>query len=135
MCYSVAMKQKSEIVIPEGMKPQPEDHEIDIAWILAKHYECIIEFLRPSAGYKMKTPDIVMDGIMWEIKSPTGRSQKFTIQDQFKGLKQSRNLIIDGRRTKLDDILIQRQIELEMSRHTRVGRVIFITKQSIIVEC
>lgn len=134
MCYSVAVERKSEVVIPESMRPQPENHEIEIAWILARHYQCIIEFLRPSAGYKMKTPDIVMDGIMWEIKSPTGSSRKATVEYQFKGLKQSRNLVIDGRRTKLDDEFINKQIVLEISRHSRIGKVIFITKRNAIVE-
>jgi hypothetical protein len=128
------MHRSPEVIIASRLAPKPEAHEIGIAWILANHFTCTIEFLQPSAGYKMKTPDIVMGGILWEIKSPTGRSQQSTIQAQFKGLKQSRNLIIDGRRTKLDDALIEKQIALEMSKHTRVGKVLFITKLLEIIE-
>jgi hypothetical protein len=126
--WNYQMTRKPEVVIPDTIKPRPEAHEIEVAWILAKHYACIVEFLQPSAGYKMKTPDIVMSGLMWEIKSPTGASRRLTIQGQFKGLKQSRNLVIDGRRTKLSDSLIQKQIATEIARHTRVGNILFITK-------
>jgi len=65
------MSCNPEVLVSESIKPRPEVHEIEVAWILARHYCCIVEFLQPSAGYKMKTPDIVMNGLMWEIKSPT----------------------------------------------------------------
>jgi hypothetical protein len=107
---------------------------VAVAWVLANYYRCTIEFLQPIASYKTKTPDIVMNGIMWEIKSPTGNSQKSTVEYQFKGLKQSRNLIIDGRRTKLNDTFIKAQIALEITRHSRVGRILFITKADEIIE-
>jgi hypothetical protein len=86
------------------------------------------------AGYKTKTPDIVMNGVMWEIKSPTGSSKKSTIEYQFKGLKQSRNLVIDGRRTKLGDAFIEDQIKREITRHSRVGKVVFIAKSGAVIE-
>ena len=127
-------RQKASVIIPDGMKPEPEDHELTVARILAKHYSCVVEFLQPVASYKTKTPDIVMNGLMWEIKSPTGNSRKSTVEYQFKGLKQSRNLVLDGRRTSLSDAFIRRQIEQEIARHSRVGRVIFITKSSTVIE-
>lgn len=123
-----------EVIIPDSIKPLPEEHEVKVAWILAKHFKCIVEFLQPRLGYKMKTPDIVMNGVMWEIKSPTGYSKKNTIEYQFKGFKQSRNLIIDGRRTKLDDDFIYKQIQAEKDKHGKPGRILFITKKGKIVE-
>lgn len=50
------MKQATDVIIPAGMKPQPEEHEVEIAWVLARHYHCIIEFLQPIASYKTKLP-------------------------------------------------------------------------------
>jgi hypothetical protein len=127
-------RQKADVIIPDSIKPKPEDHELAVAWILAKHYICIVEFLQPVAGYKTKTPDIVMNGIMWEIKSPTGNSKKSTVEYQFKGLKQSRNLVLDGRRTKLSDTFIKAQTQQEIARHTRVGRIILIAKSGAVIE-
>jgi hypothetical protein len=128
------MPQNADVIIPDGMKPLPEEHEIEIAWILARHYRCVVEFLQPTAGYKMKTPDIVMNGVMWEIKSPLGWSARSTVEFQFRsGLRQARSLVIDGRRTKLEDGLLQRQITAEKRRHRRCDRVIYISKDGKVV--
>jgi len=52
--------------------------------------------------YKRKTADIVMFGVLWEIKSPIGAS-KSTISNQFQvASRQSRNVVIDTRRTALE---------------------------------
>lgn len=127
-------RQKADVIIPDGMKPIPADHELAVALILARHHNCLVEFLQPVAGYRTKTPDIVMNGIMWEIKSPTGNSKKSTVEYQFKGLKQSRNLVLDGRRTRLDDVFLRSQIKQEIARHSRVGRVLFISKSDAVIE-
>lgn len=101
--------------------------------MLAKHFRCTVEFLQPSRGYKQKTPDIVMNGLMWEIKSPTGSSRKSTIETQFGGLKQARNLVIDSRRTKLEEDFIIRQIQIEASKR-RTGKLLLISKESKVVD-
>lgn len=129
------MKQYPSVIVPKHISPRPESHEREIAWILARHFQCRIEFLIPIDSYKTKTADIVMNGIMWEIKSPKGNSVTSTIQAQFKrGAKQSRSLIIDGRRTKLTDTYIQKQIILELRHRSRIKRVIYITKSSKVNE-
>lgn len=129
------MKQRAEVIIPENMTPPPEKHEIEIAWILAKHYNFVVEFIEPMDSYKFKTPDALMNGVMWEFKSPLGFSKKHTIQRQLKvALKQSRNAVLDGRRTKLTDEFILDQIRREIPRHSRVGKIIFITKSNGIIE-
>ena len=129
-----ANKKDGKVLIPDNIRPYPEVHEIEIAEILARYYSADVEFLLPIGGYKIKTPDIVMNGTLWEIKSPTGSSRKSTVQSQFKGLRQSRNLIIDGRRTPLSDETMRQQIAREIAIHTRVGRILFITKTVDIFE-
>ena len=127
------MKRMPDVIIADTIRPEPEQHEKEIAWILVRHFRCTVEFLQPNGGYKVKTPDIVMNGLMWEIKSPKGSSRKNTIESQFKGLKQSRNLIIDCRRTKLAELLVLSQIEKESLRH-RVGKVIVIGKSGNVLD-
>ncbi len=122
----------NKIIIPDGASPLPELHEIKVAKILAGHFRTDIEFLTPNLGYKMRTPDISMLNREWEIKSPTGAS-RYTIKEQFRGLRQSRNLVIDGTRTRLLDAKIIEQIKFEITKHHRVGQVIFITKTGDVV--
>lgn len=129
------MKQRAEVIIPENLASLPEKHEIEIAWILARHYKFVVEFLKPTDSYKSKTPDVVMDGVMWEFKSPLGSSRKHTVQYQLRiALRQSRNIVLDGRRTKLDDGFIINQLRLEIRRHNRIKSVLFITKSNKIIE-
>ena len=122
------------VFIADTIKPAPEQHEIEVAWILARWHGCTVEFLRPTRGYKVKTADIVMNGVMWEIKSPTGTSSK-TIENQLKkGAHQSRYIVIDGRRTKLADDDIQKKIVAFIHEHTRMKKVILVSKQEEVLE-
>jgi hypothetical protein len=123
-----------QVIIPTGHPNPPETHEIDVAWILARFFSTTVEFLIPVDDYKRKTADIVMLGVEWEIKSPTGKS-KNTIGYQFRrASKQSKFIVFDGRRTSIDDIKIQDGIRLEMTKRTTIRRVIFITKSSEVLE-
>ena len=101
-----------QVIIPVNHPSPPEQHEIDAAWILARHFQCAVEFLTPVDDYKRKTADIVMLGIQWEMKSPIGAS-KSTIGNQFSiAKKQSRNIIIDTRRTAIEYEKIEKVIEI-----------------------
>lgn len=129
------MNQKANVIIPYNMNVEPEPHEIEVAWIMANNYNCVVEFLKPINSYKIKTADFVMNGLLWELKSPTGNSKRHTIEDQFskaKGKKQ--NLIIDGRRTKLDDVLVMQKIKFELEKHRSIRKLIYITKTSLVLE-
>jgi len=124
----------SEVVIPSCLDVLPEQHEIDAAWIIAKHYKSVVEFLRPTDGYMVKTPDIQMGGILWEMKSPVGKS-KTTIEAIIrKATKQSKHIIIDCRRTALDDEEIEKKIRFEISKRHGIKKVLIITKSKIVVE-
>jgi hypothetical protein len=128
-------KKNAQIVIPNNLTPPPEDHEIKIARILAEHYNCIVEFLKPINSYKIKTPDFVMNGLLWEIKSPIGNSKKHTIKDQFKNAKgKMHHLVIDGSRTKLSDDFIEGRIRFELNTHRSVKKMLFIKKSGEVIE-
>ena len=126
----------SKVIVPIQHPNPPEPHEIEVAHILAKHYNCTVEFLIPIDDYKRKTPDIVMLGRPWEIKSPTGDSRKYMVKYQFaRASKQhARSLIFDGRRTKLPDDFLLEQVRKELAIRRRTREVIYITKSSKIIE-
>jgi len=122
-----------EVIIPPGLNP--EQKEKDVAKILAKHYSVVIEFIKPSDGFKIKTPDIVMNGVLWEIKNPRGQSRKNIIRNQFSsGGKQSRHLVINGQHTSLNDSFLVRAIQRELTMRRRKYKVIFITKDGDVIE-
>lgn len=73
-------KQKikvGKIIIQNGI--YPEKHELETANIFTKLGKDV-EFIAPSKTRKAKTPDVIIDGMNWEIKSPLG-SSKYNIQN------------------------------------------------------
>ena len=123
-----------QVIIPVGHPNPPEPHEVDAALILARHFRCTVEFLIPVDDYKRPSADIVMLGVVWEMKSPIGAS-KATIENQFRrASKQSRQLIIDTRRTTLGDKEIEKAIIRETKKHSSIKKVILIDKYEKVVE-
>jgi hypothetical protein len=123
-----------KVITPVDLRKPLEDYEIDAANILARHYKCDVEFIVPIDDYKRKTADILMQGAMWEIKTPEGAS-KYTIQKQIRrASKQAKNIVIDTRRTKLSDIRIEKDVQTEINRRHNIRKVILINKFDKIVE-
>jgi len=122
-----------QVIFPANNSKPPQPHEIDVADILAHHYHTTVNFLAPIDDYKRKTPDIIMHGVEWEIKCPTG-SSKFTIQRQFqRATKQAKNIIIDTRHSKLDYEYIEKAVHSEIKKRPHIKKIILIDKLKNVV--
>jgi len=107
-------KNRGQVIIPGNHPNPPLPHEVNIASVLAHHFQTIVKFLVPIDDYKRKTADIVMLGVEWELKCPTGASRA-TIGNQFRrASKQAANIVLDTRRTKLDFDTIKKSVLFEM---------------------
>ncbi len=120
-----------KIIIPNGV--YPEKHELETANIFTRLGKDV-EFLAPSKTKRAKTPDVIIDGVTWEIKSPLGNS-KYNIQNQFKrAAHQSRNLIFDSRRTKMTNEYIRNEVAKQMSVRKSIKKLKLITKSGRIID-
>jgi len=125
---------KGKVIIPVGHPNPPASHEEDVAKLLAHHYEATVEFIMPIDDYKRKTPDIMMNGIAWEIKTPKGKSSS-TVSNQIRrASKQASNLVIDTRSTKLKYVEIERRLRFGLSKSTTIKKVIIVDKSGKIIE-
>ncbi len=80
----------------------PEEHEINVARFFADlGYN--ITFLCPSNIKGNFVPDIVMNGIEWEIKCPIGKGKHTIERNINKAVLQSPNIIVDLRRISLPE--------------------------------
>ena len=123
-----------QVIIPAGHPNPPEPHEVDAAWLLASHYHTTVQFLIPVDDYMRKSADVVMLGVQWEIKSPKGDS-KTTIGNQFQfATKQSKRIILDTRRTKLDYEYIVKKVLIEIKKRSSIKKVVLIDKSGKIIE-
>jgi hypothetical protein len=133
--YTVCMvKDKAQVIISPSIKPPPEEHEVSAAWILARHYNCAIEFLKPLGGYKMHTPDFVMMALEWELKSPLGGKRRTIRNNLDLAKEQSPNIVIDTRRTKLEDDWIEADLRRQINIKKRIYRIIMIGKDESVIE-
>ena len=125
---------RAQVVIPPGHPNPPEPHEVDVATILAQHYQTVVQFLIPVDDYMRKSADIVMLGVEWEIKCPRGASRS-TISNQLRwATKQARSVIIDTRHTKLEYDGIEKKVRFEANRKSTIKRAILIDKSGKVVE-
>ena len=74
-----------------------------------------------------------MLGLLWELKSPVGTS-KWTVDKKVKqALKQSENIIFDGRRTIINDNVLENRLRYAIKQHRSIKRLLFITKSEKIL--
>ena len=115
------------IIDISGLNTVPEEHEFDVAKYFASMGKDIT-FLKPSRIPNTHTPDIQMDGLEWEIKSPVGNSKR-TIETNFRqAVKQSHYIIFDLRRIKVPERQCLSQLEKEFAARTYVKRLLVIMK-------
>jgi len=126
------MKNIGKIDVTRISKP-PEKREFETAKFLSQLGKDI-EFIEPSRCKGARTPDIIMDGLKWEIKCPTGKSSR-TIENNFRaGLRQSENIILDIRRCKLYENKSIGEIGRQFKLAKKAKRVIIITKKGKILD-
>jgi len=85
-----------------ALNTPPEQAEFSTAKFFANMGKDIT-FIRPSSIPNHHRPDIVMDGIEWEIKCPEGSSKRTIENNIRKAEKQSHYIILDLRRIKLPE--------------------------------
>ena len=93
-----------------------------------------ISLIPPIEGKRVNTPDMDMSGVIWEMKSPEGKSRN-TIKHTFQNAgKQSGNLIIDLQRCKLMDEEALKDIQYHFNISKRIKRLKVVTKDKKILD-
>lgn len=87
-----------------------------------------VKFIRPSSIPKMHSPDILMDGVEWEIKTPIGDGKRTVESCLRRALKQSQNIIIDLRHTKSSEANNIAKLEKEFHRLPKLKKLYIIKK-------
>lgn len=126
------MSRKYEVIVKTDPEDAPKEHELSAAMLLAYHFKADAIFLRPETK---KTPDIDINGIKWEIKSPKGNAKKTIDNNLRNARKQSLNIVIDLRRAKLHQIKAEARIRYYLSSGPHnIERLVIITKARKIID-
>ncbi|MDO4507902.1 MAG: hypothetical protein Q4B65_00715 [Candidatus Saccharibacteria bacterium] len=119
------------LIIPNNIKPAPTRAELEVAQLLARHFSADARFI---VRMNCKTPDFLINGVEWELKSPTGGGKR-NIQHQFqKGLLQSKYLAIDLRRSKIHISKSLREIDFQFRKTRGIKGLIVIKKDGTVLE-
>ena len=118
-------------ITPNGVSL--EKHEYATVLLLTEMgYD--VELVPRSTREGEHTPDIIIDNVKWEMKSPTGETRN-TIKNNIQGaLRQSVNVILDLRRVKRPMEKCLRDIEREFTHNTKLRRLLVITKSKKVLD-
>lgn len=95
----------------------------------------IIEFVLVSKQDFTKSPDIIIDGVRWEMKSPTTDKLNQIENNLKKANRQSAYIIIDSQRVKhLPDKKIQEFLVSRLRAQKSIERLLFITRQRDVID-
>ena len=127
------MTDKKGIVDISALTTPPEKHELATAKYFAEKGKDIV-FICPSSIPEMYRPDIVMDGVEWEIKAPTGNGKKTIERNMHKAAKQSKFIIFDLRRISLPEKQCLSQLEREFNERGYLRRLLIIKKDGELMD-
>ena len=126
------MRQKpGRTIIPLGVFP--ELHELETAAVfLAQGLD--VEFLVPNRTKGARTPDVKINNILWEMKSPRVSSKKTIANALRRAVKQSHNVIIDARAMKIPESDIERELMRNVPLIKSLKRLILISRTGEIID-
>lgn len=126
------MKKYYKVIVETSEKDRPYDFEMSAAILVAEYFETDVVFLRPTP---LKSPDLKINGQIWELKSPMGNSRNTIKNNVHTARKQSLNLIIDLRRCRLNENKALANVrDCYKKRKRKNGKYIIINKRGKIID-
>jgi hypothetical protein len=123
-------EKDGQIILPARVNVWP--HELDTARALARSGRDV-EFLVKGVGDREKSADILMEGIVWEIKSPRASNIKAVERNVKRARNQASNVIVDSHRMKgVPDAAIERELRRCAREIKGLKRLLFVDRHGIV---
>lgn len=110
-----------------------EQHELTTITFFLEHGKNI-ELIPPSLTPKSKTPDFIMDGVAWEMKSPSGNSLVTIERALHRRLRQSRYIILDLRQMKVSEQKIKQHSQHIFTHARTIKKLKVILKSNQVLD-
>jgi hypothetical protein len=118
-------------IIPNGVIL--EKHEYKTITLLTEG-GADVELIPKSNKKGVRTPDIIMDGLKWELKSPKGKGRWLLENTLQRAVKQSPNIIIDLDRIKIHQSKCLQELEKQFNKSKGVKWLKVITKTKKVID-
>lgn len=126
------LKNTGKIVIPHGIDVW--HHELLTANALAGA-GYTVEFLTNKSVRYVKSPDVLIDGQKWEMKSPKADKLSAVERNLKRATKQSGNIIIDSHRmSKVHDSSIQKLLAQKYKQQKTIKRLLFVNRKRQVID-
>lgn len=125
------MINKGKIIIGAGLNVWP--HEMKTAEALASA-GYTIEFIPRSNNAYERTADVLIDGVIYEIKSPVSHKKSMIQKNLRRALHQSCNVVFDSRRMKdLPNAVIEQEVRQRSVALRTLKHLIYISRRGEVV--
>ncbi len=114
------------------LNKDPYPHEMAIAELFANMNKDVV-FLKPRNIPGAYTPDIKMDGLEWEIKSPDGKSDRTIRRNIHKASTQSKNIIFDLSRIGIAEEKCIKELKNAFESSNHIRNMIIVTKSKQLI--
>ena len=125
-------KTPGKLIIPYGTNVW--HHELLTAETLAGA-GYTVEFLPANSTRYAKSPDVLIDGQKWEMKSPKTDKLSAIERNLKRATRQSGNVIIDSHRmSKIHDSSVQKLLIQKYKQQKTVKKLLFINRKRQVID-
>lgn len=125
-------KPIGSIKIPGDVDVWPHEHRTAVALSRAGFN---VTFIKKSDEDREKTPDLLIDGQLWEMKAPKASNARAIDRNLRRALRQSRRIIIDSRRMKdLPDATVERELRKHARDMRSIERLVFVNHRGEVID-
>ena len=122
----VSKKEKGEVIIPPDVNVWP--HELCTAKALAAE-GYTVRFIRKSERFRENSADVLINGVLWDMKAPTSAYIQRVGENLREALRQSRYVVFDSRRMKkIPDSAIERELRKWAKELKRLKALKYVDK-------
>ena len=125
------LRMKKGKIIPNGVILEKHEYK---TILLFTEMGSDVELIPKSDKKGVRTPDIIMDGLKWEMKSPKGKGRWLLENTLQKAVRQSPNIIIDLDGIKIHQTKCLQELEKQFYKSKGVRWLKIVTKTKKIVE-
>lgn len=123
-------KSKGKITIHAGSEVWPHELKTAEALILAGFN---VEFVPKSNTVHRYSADALIDGVLYEMKSPVSSHLSVVDKNIKKALSQSCNIVFDSKRMKdAKDSQIVHELEKSVTSRRKIKSLIFVDKKRVV---
>jgi hypothetical protein len=121
------MPKKHKIIGYEGL--DLNSNEAKVAQVLSVYLHADVKLLKPINRFRVSTPDYVINGEFYELKTITSHKVNKIEDRAFNAEHQAENIVIDIRKTTIHYRRASQMIKKIISGKNHIRRVLLITKE------